>query len=117
MSEEKTNGLRPLQFRDTKELSDFLEMMGTMNVVDISYVSAPGKLDRAVGFYYGVHDDVLHLASHQNVGQHEEPFIEIPVKSIRAVTSYYAGTPYEVPQKSKVPPRRKGRINLKGEFL
>lgn len=115
-----SEGLRPFQLRSRKELSDFLEMIDTMTVIDIVY-AARGQTDRVVGFYYGVHNGAVYVAPHQQVGQHEEPFINVPVKSIRRITSCYAGTPYEAAwngsQQPKQPSRRKGRINLKSEFL
>jgi hypothetical protein len=116
MSEE----LRPIPLRSRKELSDFLETIDTMTVVDIVY-AVRGRTDRVVGFYYGVHDGAVYVAPHQQVGRHEEPFIEVPVRSICRVASCYAGTPYEaafnMPRQPKPPQRRRGAINLKSEFL
>ena len=121
MSEEQPNGLRTLYVRDTDELEDVIDRTRVSTVVEVTFSRRSGEAPvKQVGYYVSVgpaySGSSIFRAIRIKPSTDSEKTLQIPLDLICSFAAYDKKTPYTV-QQPDLPPRRKGRINLKSEFL
>ncbi len=120
MSEEK--GLPSLRVKDCDELEDIIRQTPVNTVVEVTFF--PRSNSRATDSYLGY---LVGVGVNYNGGRIRpavrvrssgaKKMASIAIEGISLFVRYDAKTPYAFEHEVELPPRRRGRINLKSEFM